>query len=409
MALGELIATDRLQGINYPRMRDYRLKRTKEMMKKYGIGTLVTWDAWDMRYIAAMYATIPCRWFESYFVVLPINGDPYVYGLTSFSPYALREEMPWLKDKIFASPGSTKMASTVDGIENVIATIEGIVRDHGLAGQPIGLDGTSSELLIQEAFARKGLSVMDAKRCMFEARMIKNEDEIACCRQACTIAEAAFDAMKRAIRPGVKECELVGIGMERLFALGCDETQEFVCASGPRTNPLHIDYTDRMVRPGDLICIDVNGASFQGYKSCYYRTFCCGEATQEQKDTYEECRAMMYEGMKYLKPGNLANDIFKGFPDSPKYWDYETWPEVTFYAFSHGLGLSLHEMPFTAKHMRKEDEIVLQPGMVIAIENWTGKRGGDHGVRLEENIVITEDGYELLTKYPVGKLIEVPF
>ena len=247
---------------------------------------------------------------------------------------------------------------------------------------------------------------MDAKRAMFEARMIKNQDEIECCRIACAIAEAAFDAIKQAIRPGVKECELVGIGMNRLYALGADETQEFVCSSGPRTNPLHVDYTDRMVRPGDHVIVDINGNSWQGYKCCYYRTFCCGKATQEQKDIYEDCRQMMYDGMSYIKAGADAMDIYKGFPKSPQYWGYDNWEDVAPYMLAHGLGLSLHELPWLYKSADKDSDIKFEEGMVLAVETWTGKRGGQYGVRLEENLVVTKDGYELLTLYPVDNLIE---
>lgn len=407
---GEMMATDRLQYINYDRMRQYRLNRTKEMMKKHGIGTLVTWDAWDMRYVSSAYATIPCRWYEGQFVVLPINGDPHVFGQTSFSPYVMREEMPWLKDKVFASPGSTKMGHTLESIAGVVNAIESIVREHGLADEPIGLDGCTSELLLKEAFDLKGLRVVDAKHCMFEARMIKNEDEVACCRMACAIAEGAFDAIKRNIRPGVRENELVGIGMERLYALGCDETQEFVCASGPRTNPLHVDFTDRIIRPGDLIAVDINGASFQGYKSCYYRTFVCGEATQRQKDLHKACRDIMYEGMSYIKAGALCTDVYKGFPKSPKYWGYDNWADVSPYMLAHGLGLSLHEQPWCLVSNDTDTQgMRFEEGMVLAVEIWTGEKGGPDGVRLEEDIVVTKDGYELLTKYPVDHLIECPF
>lgn len=409
MFTGELMATDRLKGINYARMREYRLNRTKEMMKKHGIGTMVTWDGWDIRYISSAYATIPCRWFEGQFVVLPINGDPYVYVQTSFSVYQMREEMPWLKGKIFPSPGSTKMGSTLESVANVVKTIDAVVREHGLQDLPVALDGCTSEFLMGEALGLKGLTVVDGKKCMFDARMVKNPDEVECCRMACTIAEAAFDAIKRGIRPGVKECELMGLGMERLYALGCDETQEFVVASGPRTNPLHVDCTDRMIRPGDLICVDINGASFQGYKSCYYRTFSCGKATEKQKALFKECRDMMYAGMSYIKPGALCTDVYKGFPASPQYWGYESWNDVAPYMLTHGLGLSLHELPWALK---SNDEgsagLRFQEGMVIAVEIWTGEKGGYDGVRLEENIVVTKDGYELLTKYPVDEIIECP-
>ena len=404
---GEVMATDRLQRINYERMRNYRLERTRQMMKEQGIGTMVTWDAWDIRYISSAYATIPTRWYEGQFVVLPVNGDPYVYVATSFSAYAIREEMPWLNGQIWPSPGNTKLANTIEGLKPVIDTIEKIVRDHGLENEPVALDGCTSELLVSAALKVRNLTAVDGKHCMFLARMIKNQDEIECVRMACATAEAAFDSIKRAIRPGVKECELLGIGMERLYALGADETMEFVVSSGPRTNPLHIDFTDRMVRPGECVVVDINGNSWNGYKSCYYRTFVCGKATQEQHEVFQVCKDMMYNGMAQIKHGVPIADVFKGFPDSPKFWGYESFADVNAYALTHGLGISLHEYPFVqylGKATAGTD--TYQEGMVLAVETWYGKPGGDFGVRLEENIVVTKDGYELLTKYPVDKIIE---
>jgi Xaa-Pro aminopeptidase len=240
--------------------------------------------------------------------------------------------------------------------------------------------------------------------------MIKNVDEVNCVRMACAIADAAFADMKEAIRPGIRECELVGIGMNRLYALGCDECQEFVCASGRRTNPMHIDFTDKIVNAGDVLAIDVNGASWQGYKSCYYRAFVCGKSNSEIDETYEKSRSMMYESMKYIKAGVPPTDIMKGWPDSPKYWGYETWPEIAGYALAHGLGISLHEYPWVTYNVAPHPEVpVLEEGMVLAVETWVGNDAKTFGIRLEENIVVTKDGYELLTLWPIDKITECPF
>ena len=95
-------------------------------------------------------------WYEGQFVVLPINGDPHVFGQTSFSNHIMREEMPWLKDKIFPSPGSTKMVNSVERLERIIGIIDKIVREHGLENEPVGLDGCTSEFLVGEALGRKG-------------------------------------------------------------------------------------------------------------------------------------------------------------------------------------------------------------------------------------------------------------
>ncbi len=400
-------ATDREERINYERMRNYRLARTKEQMEKFGIGCLISWDAWDVRYVSGVYVTIPTRWVEGQCVVLPRNGDPYVYATTCFSPYRMREEMPWLKNKVWASLGIMgKMAEKTSDVSPVVNAVAKIMAEHGLSKEAVGLDGCSSELLYAEAFREKGIKTIDAKQAMFQARKIKNQDEIECVRMACSNAEAAFADIVDAIRPGLKECELVGVGMKRLYAEGADETQEFVCASGPRTNPLHIDYTDRQIRAGDLVIVDINGNSWHGYKSCYYRTFCCGKANAEQKEIYEENHAMIYAGMSAIKAGNTTLDICEKWPTDPTYWGYDKWEDVFGYAVGHGLGISLHEYPFISYPSSKASPVKLQEGMVLAVETWTGKKGGKDGVRLEEMVVVTKDGYDLLTTFPIGELIE---
>ena len=409
------MAYDRLGGINYERMRKYRLERTKKAMEEYGIDVLITWDAYSIRYITGGYPTVPCRYSQAQFVVLPKNGDPHCFLTTSFSAYALREEMPWLKNKLWAPPAGLKWCSTVSDLEPHMAKIIPIIKEHGLMDGTVGLDGCTLELLMSAALKAEGVkAVKSAHDMMFSARKIKNEDEIACMRLACSSADAAFYEIKKAIVPGVRECDLVGIGMKKLYELGADEVQEFVCSSGPRTNPLHIDYTDRAIAPGDVLCIDINGNSYMGYKSCYYRTFVCGQATEKQKEVYEECRAMMYAGMAGIKAGNTTADIIAGWPQTPKYWGYDNWLDVAGYALGHGLGLSLHEAPacFKPGTVLAGKVDTLEEGMVIAVETWTGgedPRFGKFGVRLEEDIVVTKDGYELLTKWPVDQITECPF
>jgi Xaa-Pro aminopeptidase len=398
--------TDREQRINYERMREYRLARTREQMAKFGLGAIITWDAWNIRYISGAYVTIPTRWMERQCVVLPRNGDPYVYCSPCFNAAAVREAMPWLKGKVWTPMSHLKFANTPADIEMVTSTVANILAEHGLTNEVLGIDGSSSEFLLGEAFKAKGIKVVDAKQAMHQARKIKNTDEIECIRMACSNAEAAFADIVDAIRPGVTECQLVGVGMKTLYSLGADETQEFACASGPRTNPLWIDYTDREVRPGDLVIVDINGNSWQGYKSCYYRTFSCGRATEEQKALFRECRDMMYAGMSGIKSGNTTYDIAKNWPDSPKYWGWDNWNDVRPYATGHGLGISLHELPLFAYEGQQTKPVELEEGMVLAIENWTGKKGGKDGVRLEENVVVTKDGYDLLTKFPVQEITE---
>lgn len=408
MAFGKS-GTDREERINFDRMRKYRLERAREQMKKEGLGTLITWDAWSIRYLTGVYVTIPTRWAEWQAVILPRNGDPYVYGGGSGYPYRMRQEMPWLKGKIGPQKiPRMKISRTKADVQPLVTLVSKIMDEHGVRNEPLGVEGTTSQLLVHEAFQDAKIKVVDGKHAMYEARKIKNQDEIECTRIACANAEAAFKDIKDAIRPGVTECELVGVGMKTLYTLGADETQEFVCVSGENTNPFRIDFTDRQIRPGDLVIVDINGNSYQGYKSCYYRTFCCGKPTAEQEEIFEECRAMLYAGMSAVKAGNTTLDICEKWPTDPHYWGYETWDEVSSLAVGHGVGISLHELPHISLPLARANPVKLEEGMVIALETWTGKKGGKDAVRLEEEMVVTKDGYDLLTKWPIDKLTECP-
>jgi Xaa-Pro aminopeptidase len=400
-------ATDRAEGINFERMRNYRLKRAVDQMNKDGLGCLITWDAYSIRYLTGVYATVPVRWNEGQCVILMKDGNYYVDAMYAFDRSEMEVEMPWLKGKMLPRLGAGKRLSfSKEDVQPLVKKVGELMAQHGVTKEPLGLDGSTSELLYQEAFKDVGINVVDAKKTMFEARKIKNQDEIECHRIAAANADAAFADIVDAIRPGIRECDLVGIGMKRLYQEGTDEANEFVCASGQRTNSLHIDYTDKQIQAGDLVIVDINANSWQGYKTCYYRTFCCGKATAEQKALHKENVDLLYGAMSAVKAGNTTWDVASKWPDSPKYWGFDTWEEVAALAVGHGIGIPLHEFPSIGHVTSKANPVVLEEGMVIALETWTGRKGGPYGDRLEEDLVVTKDGYDLLTKFPIDELIE---
>ena len=408
------IASDRLRNINYERMRAYRLERTRKLMEEDGLDAIITWEPWDIRYIASAYVPMSTRWGCQQFVVLPRGGEPHLFSYTAYTTEALREEMPWLNGRVWAAPEGGKFVTRVDQTVPFMKTVCGILAEYGITSGLVGLDACPSFYVYEDAFKKAGFQVVDAVRTMFRARSIKNEDELACVRYACQAADAAFAAIQRAIRPGVRECDLQGLGMEALYQLGADETMDFVVASGPRTAPLHIDFTDRIIRPGDYVVVDINGNSFQGYKSCYYRTFICGTANDEQKEGFEVARKMMYDGMATMKPGNTTDDFLEAWPKDPAFWGVDDTSNLGGYALAHGLGLSLHEYPQFGVGGPKGGRppcVTFEKGMVMAVETYFGDRNQKrraYGTRLEECVAITDDGYERLTNYPVGEIIECP-
>lgn len=414
MSYGSM-GTDRTKTINYERMRQYRLDRTKNLMNEEGLDVLISWEPWNLRYITGVYVPMSTRWSSQQFVVLPRNGEPHLFSYTCYTSEGLQEDMPWMSGRVWSAPEGGKILTNASQLDDFMKCVNNIISQYGLSGGKVGLDACPNYYIYEQAFHKHGYTVCDPALLMFKARMIKNVDELACTRYACYAADAAFSAIQSAIRPGIRECDLQGIGMQALYELGADETMDFVVATGPRSAPLHIDYTDRIVRPGDYVVIDINGNSFNGYKSCYYRTFICGSANQEQKDGFEVARKMMYDGLDQMRAGSTTDDVLNAWPSSPRFWGYDT--DDTRYlgghALAHGIGLSLHEYPMFGvggPQGAKPPCVTFEEGMVIAIETLYSNRQVErpYSTRLEECVAITKDGYELFTKYPVGQIIECP-
>ncbi|MBW1643589.1 MAG: aminopeptidase P family protein [Deltaproteobacteria bacterium] len=408
MAFGKY-AVDYEERVNYDRLRKERLQRAKDQMKADGMGAIITWNEANIRYLTSYYVTTPMRPAEVQLVFCPRNGDPVLFG--GGTPKETERRMPWMEGRVKPMLGAPVLtASDADDffIAVTVETIAKLMAEHGVENEPLGIEGTVLQGLYFEAFQKKGIKVVHGKPTMDEARMIKTADEIELMRITCANSESAFAAIVDVIRPGIRECDLVGVGVKALYEEGDDHTEDLVCCSGYNTNPYGWSFTDKPLRPGDLVYIDVDGASYQGYKSCVYRTFCCGKATQEQKDLYEECRAMLYAGISVVKEGVTNHDIVSQWPDSPGYWGYESWEEVAPYAVGHGLGLTLHDRPVISMLAKAAGlpPIPLQAGMTVALETYAGHKGGKDGVRLEENILVTKDGYEVLSKWPINELME---
>ncbi|MFH0916448.1 MAG: Xaa-Pro peptidase family protein [bacterium] len=406
MALGKY-AVDYEQRVDYNRLRKERLEKTKAQMAADGVGAIITWDPDNIRYISSYYVTTPMRASEYQAVFLARNGEPHLIG--GGSPSETARRMPWLGgvQPSYGMPRLSARDSNDPILEAWAGGVAKLMADYGVEKETLAIDGSTLQHLFFEVLGRKGITCVHGKPTMDYARMIKTADEIELIKIACSNSERAFAAIVDAIRPGVRECDLVGIGIRELYAEGVDHTEDLVCMSGENTNPYGWTFTDKMIRPGDLVYIDVDGASYQGYKTCIYRTFCCGKATTEQKELFVEAKEMLYAGMGALKDGATDYDVLAKWPDSPQYWGYDSWSEVNAYACGHGLGLTLHDRPMVFFSHR---ELGLPPheikaGMVMAFETWTGKKGGKHGVRIEDMVLVTETGYELLSRFP-QELIE---
>jgi Xaa-Pro aminopeptidase len=180
--------------------------------------------------------------------------------------------------------------------------------------------------------------------------------------------------------------------------------------SGPNTWPKHqANTTDRAIRPGDLVYADFYNIGFMGYRSCYYRTFSVGEPTQAQKDAYEKARDDLYDVLERIEPGATTDEICRGFPDREgehmDWYDADEYWEMTTNHWAHGLGLQLYEVPLIWRGLSPDHPIEIEEGMTMAVE--TMQPAENQGVRVEEMVVVRENGVEILSQWPVEEITTI--
>lgn len=380
------------ERVNFDRLREQKRIRARQAMKEDGLDCVVLTDLADIRYVTGVY-TNPLAIGQKY-CIFPREGDPILFERDN--TVDLNKVMaPWMKGKLkYSIPlGYTPMVPGALGemLTRWAGDIKGALKDVGELDGKIGIDfGDAGQ---QQALKAAGIDfvVLPTIR---KARLVKTEDEIKCMRLAEEICAVAWEALRTHLKPGVRECEL-GAEVTRVrIALGGQPIYPPPMASGPHTHPyLRLGVHDRFIRTGDLVISDLN-YSYLGYYSDYVRTFLCGDvsATKEQKELYKACYDRMYAAINEVKPGATTKDIFSHF-DSP-----DDFSRVTL-DYGHGMGLDVWEHPIVTPMSKKWPE-KLKPNMVMAIETQVGNPDLKMGVRLEENFIVTETGYEIYSKYP---------
>jgi Xaa-Pro aminopeptidase len=249
---------------------------------------------------------------------------------------------------------------------------------------------------------RQGLKVVDAQQYMLDARVIKSLDEIMLLNQAAAMVDGVYQNIVDVLKPGIRENEIVALANKRLYEMGSDQVEAINAISGDRCNPHPHNFTDRIIRPGDQAFFDIIH-SFNGYRTCYYRTFSVGSATASQRDAYTKAREWMDAAINSVRVGVGTDTIAKVWPKAE---DFGFANELAAFGlqFGHGLGLGLHERPIISRLNSLENPIEIKAGMVFALETYCPASDGVSAARIEEEVVVTEGGLHILTKFPAQEL-----
>jgi len=399
-----MMGVDYEERINFDRLRKDRVQKIKTEMDKTDLDCLLLFESGNKRYATSTAVASPEVDNMGRYAIIPRNGEPYIFGFGSESA-AEKLNCPWIADRTF--PAHTTMFGALPrewgSYKNFIADLKMVLNKHGISGKAhIGVDMLDSQLIM--VLQEDGFRLGDGQDVMLNARSIKSIDEIMIMQNAAATVDAAFYKVAQFIRPGVKENEIQAVAAHELHRLGGQWVINVQVTSGQRTHPHPHLSSDRLIQPGDLIFADIV-TLLNGYHTCYYRTLCCGKPTQKQKDIYGRTYEMLYKGINAATVGNTTADIVKQWPTCD-YWGFQNEAEAFGLAFAHGLGVGLWERPMVHRAFSIEHPVELQEGMVLAFETYDGE--GTDGARIEDEVVITSEGPQVISKFPADELIACP-
>jgi Xaa-Pro dipeptidase len=390
------------ERVDYRRLHKYRIGRVRQALGNSELGALITFDVNNIRYITSTKIGEWERDKLSRWALLARGGEPILWD---FGSAAVHHKLfcPWLEPENMRA-GLVGLRGTVHPnfglMERHAKEIYGLLKEAGVEKMPIGIDIIEPPMMFQ--LQKLGLKIVDGQQTMLEAREIKNVDEIALLNRAAAMVDGAYDLINEKLRPGVRENDLVAEVNKFLYTHGSDDVEAINAISGERCNPHPHNFTDRMIRPGDQAFFDIL-QSFMGYRTCYYRTFNVGRATDPQRDAYKKAREWLDNAMARIKPGASTAHICEAFP---KAGEFGFPDEMSAFGlqFAHGLGLALHERPIISRVVSLDHPTEIKEGMVFAIETYCPATDGYSAARIEEEVVVTDKGCRVISLFPAEEL-----
>jgi Xaa-Pro aminopeptidase len=382
--------------VDFDRLRKYRIGRAKEALNGSECGAFLLFDFYNIRYTTQTWigGALGDK-MTRYALLTRDGGEPMLWDFGS----AVRHHKlysPWLKPEN-NRPGMLGMRGAVAPsaglMESAIKEIKSLLVEAGVADLPVGVDIVEPAFLFE--MQRQGLKVVDAQQYMLDARVIKSFDEIMLLNQAAAMVDGVYQNIVDVLKPGIRENEIVALANKRLYEMGSDQVEAINAISGDRCNPHPHNFTDRIIRPGDQAFFDIIH-SFNGYRTCYYRTFAVGSATASQHDAYTKAREWMDAAIDTVRVGVGTDEIARVWPKAE---DFGFTDELAAFGlqFGHGLGLGLHERPIISRLNSLENPIEIKAGMVFALETYCPASDGVSAARIEEEV-------HILTKFPAQEL-----
>ena len=397
-----LNAVDWEQRVDVARLRVERLARIKALLDESDMAALLCFDMANIRYVTATHIGTWAMDKLARFSLLPRGHEPIVWD---FGSAARHHDLycPWLEGRSPAGISTMRGAMSPESgrAEDVAEKIRRELEERELLGAPVGVDVVEPPVLF--ALQRAGIEVVDGQQLMQRARVIKTQDEITLLDTACMMVDAAYDELYRQMKPGIRENECVALVNKVLYDMGSEHVEGVNAISGERCSPHPHVYTDRALRPGDPAYFDILH-SHMGYRTCYYRTFAVGSASQALVDAYKRCRELLDRAIAMVRPGVTTAEVAGIWPRAEEF-GFPNEEAAFALQFGHGVGLSIWEKPIISRLVSLDHPETIEEGMVFALETFWPASDGWSAARIEEQLVVTADGCEVITRFPAEDLM----
>jgi len=399
-----VMGVDWEERVDFERLRTHRLERVRQQLEAHGLGALLLFETSNIRYATATQIGYWAFNKGERYALVTRQGRPRIWDFGSAAK-AHRLQLPSMYDKQNSVGGNTGLQGAIgpgSGLHaRAAAEIASVLREEGLEGEQLGVDMAETGVFL--ALQKEALNVTDGQQAMMMAREIKSPDEIVLLTQACAMVDGVYQDIFEFLKPGIRESDVVALAHARLFEMGSEFVEAINSIAGERCSPHPHVFSDRLIRPGDQAYFDIIHV-FNGYRTCYYRTFVVGRATQAHRDAFKQSREWMDAAIAQVKVGSTTDQVAKVWPKAEEF-GFEDEMDAFGLQFGHGVGVGLHERPIISRLNSLDDPIEIKEGMLFALETYAPAKDGRSAARIEEEMVVTASGPKIITLFPCEELM----